>query len=680
MKRIRLHPQGAVRAAMTMAAAGSEDIFRRLGASAQTCDLGDQELFLAEELISMYPFVAEGAAQRSALAMLILAIMVSERQGSTCIPLDGLDAVMKEFVATTGLELSTRELTRALQHITKGHFGSMIGFGAARQPLVVDRNALYTERARWLEVRVAHGLRGRLVGPTSNVAIPGQHRNVNAAAIDAALDDVLARAAGPALSDEQIAAVRAAAAGALTIITGGPGTGKTAVAATLVRVLAQLDPRPIALAAPTGKAAQRLGEVIAAQLGRITAPNAVEQGLVANSPAATTLHRLLAFKPGQQRAVTRAALPLGALVIDESSMIDLELMAAVLDALAPDTALILLGDSHQLPAVNAGQIMADVSGLAASPEPGLAARVATLTHSFRMDVRDPDGAAVLQAAQAIDAGDVKGVLDPKRGLAVVRRTAAALAFRGVEYVDTAGSDSRLMAVVSAAWHRMLLPQESTAAALPILTLLDGQLPAAQAAALDAVFHARTQTRILTVTRGQSTGTEMINQRCHELASTAWRSAEDEGRAVWLAGEPVMVVTNDYQRGLWNGDQGIIAKLQADGDGDGTSDSGTRIMLRAWFRIAGVWTPFAIEALRDRLELCWAMTVHKSQGSEMDCAVVVVPHRDTPLVTRELLYTAVTRARKSAVLVGPRSVVYAGKRGIMRNSRLIERVLSPDPVP
>ncbi len=670
MKRIRLHPQGAVRAALMTPQFGTDDIFRQLSASAAACDLGDQELYLAEELISMYPFVALGGAHRNALAMLVLAIMVSERQGSTCIPLDRLGPVIKEFVATTGLELSTRELHRALEYITAGHFGSMIGVGAERQPLVIDRNALYTERARWLEVRVAQGLRARLVG---------QQRTVDPHAIDTALADVLGRAAGPALSDEQAAAVRAAATGALTIITGGPGTGKTAVAATVVRVLAQLDARPIALAAPTGKAAQRLGEVIAAQLGRIAAPNAVEQALLANPPAATTLHRLLTFKPGQQRAATRASLPLGALIIDESSMIDLELMAAVLDALAPDTALILLGDSHQLPAVNAGQIMADVSGLAASAEPGLAARVATLTHSFRMDVRDPDGAAVLQAAQAIDAGDIKGVLDAKRGLATVRRSATALTFRGVEYVDTGANDSRLMAVLSAAWHRMLLPHESTAPGLPILSLLDGQLPAAQVAAMDAVFHARTQTRILTVTRGQSTGTEMINQRCHELASSAWRQAT-EAPATWLAGEPVMVVTNDYQRGLWNGDQGLIAWLQVDRDGDGTSDQDSGCMLRAWFRIAGVWTPFAIEALRDRLELCWAMTVHKSQGSEMDCAVVVVPHRDTPLVTRELLYTAVTRARKSAVLVGPRSVVYAGKRGILRNSRLIERVLSPDPAP
>ena len=673
MTRLRLHPKGAVRAALTPHHAATEDIFRRLGASAQACDLGDQELYLAEELISMYPFVGEGAAQRSALAMLILAIMVSERQGSTCIPLAGIDAVMKEFIATTRLELHARDLNRALAHITSGHLGSMFGHGAARQPLVVDRNALYTERARWLEVRVAAGLRARLLG---------QPRRADASTVDAALRDVLTRAAGPSLSDEQAAAVRAAATGALTIITGGPGTGKTAVAATVVRVLAQLDNRPIALAAPTGKAAQRLGEVIAGQLARIAQPNAAETSLLHDPPAASTLHRLLSFHPGQQRSAMRSALPLGALLIDESSMIDLELMAAVLDALAPDTALILLGDSHQLPAVNAGQIMADVSGLCNSPDADLAARVVTLTHSYRMDARDPDGAAVLRAAQTIDAGDIKNVLDTKRGLATTRRNANAIEFRGVEYFDTVGSDSRLMAVVSAAWHRMLLPSETTEAALPILQLVDGALPAAQAAALDAVFAARTQTRILTVTRGQSTGTDLINQRCHELASTAWRSGDEVAsreHTSWLPGEPVMVVTNDYQRGLWNGDQGIIARMRSDVDGDGTSDVFAGTLLRAWFRVAGTWTPFAIEALRDRLELCWAMTVHKSQGSEMDTAVVVLPHRDTPLITRELLYTAVTRARKSAVLVGPRSVVQAGKRGILRNSRLIERVLTPDTV-
>jgi exodeoxyribonuclease V alpha subunit len=669
MNRIRLHPKGAVRVALAAHHNANDDIFRRLGTSAAVCDLGEQELYLAEELISMYPFVGEGVAQRTALAMLILAIVVSERQGSTCIPLESLDRVMKEFVATTGLDLPTRDLNRALQHITRGHLGSMFGHGDDRQPLIVDRNALYTERARWLEVRVATALRARLLAKVTAA---------REAAVDSAMQDIMSRSIEHQLSQQQLDAVRAAATGSLTIITGGPGTGKTAVAATVVRVLAQLDSRPLALAAPTGKAAQRLGEVIATGLRQIQSPNQTELALLQQPPQATTLHRLLSFRAGQQREATRSVLPIGALIVDESSMIDLELMAAVLDALAADSTLVLLGDSHQLPAVNAGQIMADVSALAFGSDAQLARRVATLTHSYRMDVRDPDGAAVLQAANAIDAGDIKAVLDSKQAMSHLRKSPAAIEFRGVEFIDTAGSDSRLTPVLTTAWQRMLLPNESEAAAVPELQLVDGRLGTAQSALLDAVFAARTQTRILAVTRGQSTGSDLINQQCHEFASTRWRT-NNHAASTWLPGEPVMVVINDHQRGLWNGDQGVLAPLIV----DGTS------VLRAWFRVGGPrwnqdaniwdrgqWTPFAIESLRDRLQLCWAMTVHKSQGSEMDCAVIIMPHRDTPLLTRELLYTAVTRARKSAVLVGQKSVLLASKRGVARHSRLIDRIVTP----
>jgi exodeoxyribonuclease V alpha subunit len=138
-----------------------------------------------------------------------------------------------------------------------------------------------------------------------------------------------------------------------------------------------------------------------------------------------------------------------------------------------------------------------------------------------------------------------------------------------------------------------------------------------------------------------------------------------GRPELVPGEPVMITANDYQRGVFNGDQGIIVR----------ADEGLgRHHYRAVFRTGGALRPFAIEALRDRLELAWALTVHKSQGSELDAIALVLPHDDLPIVTRELIYTGITRARTSAVIVGSRSLLIAGaKRRALRYSGLADRL-------
>src|SRR5262249_60833217 len=144
-------------------------------------------------------------------------------------------------------------------------------------------------------------------------------------------------------------------------------------------------------------------------------------------------------------------------------------------------------------------------------------------------------------------------------------------------------------------------------------------------------------RILTATRSLQTGSQDINAYLHDLALDRMSVS---GRPEFVPGEPVMITANDYQRGLFNGDQGIIVRAD---EGLG----GHRF--RAVFRSGGKLTPFAIEALRDRLELSWALTVHKSQGSELDAVALLLPEDDLPLVTRELLYTGITRARSGVAI-------------------------------
>jgi len=196
----------------------------------------------------------------------------------------------------------------------------------------------------------------------------------------------------------------------------------------------------------------------------------------------------------------------------------------------------------------------------------------------------------------------------------------------------------------------------------VFRFVDGVVDPAHAAALEALWAQLQRGRILTVTRALPTGSIALNAHLHDLALDRSSLAS---RPEFVPGEPVMVTANDYHRGLFNGDQGIVVR----------ADEGLEHHhFRAVFRIAGQLRPFAIEALRDRLELSWALTVHKSQGSELDAVALILPHEDLPLVTRELLYTGVTRARTGVVICGSKAVLTTGaKRGALRHSKLGARL-------
>ena len=674
-----LHPKGTLRArfggARDRGANGSratEDVFRRLGVGARKCDLGDEGLYLAEELVEADSWL--GGSDPETLAILVLALMIAQRQGSTRLPLDPkgpLRDIVRDIARVSGSEL---DLARTLKKITSltsaPRFGSVIGVGEARLPLIVDDNCLYTERTRWLEQRVAARLAVRLAKPSP-------------AALERA-----ALAAAPVtggLSAEQARAVELALSGGLGVVTGGPGTGKTVVAGAIIRGLARLGIENIALAAQTGKAANRLTEVIGDQLARLAVPPIrlaslgiaaehpgpppglpsptpgppeADRKLAASPPVAQTLHRLLGYRGDGFAYHVKSPLPVGALLIDEASMVDLELMDAVLDALPESAPLILIGDPHQLPAIDAGQILADL----ADPTGVAMHRVAVLEHSYRMDADDPRGRAVLQAAAAVRTGSAHKLADGKLATA---RTAGTLAYSGAEFVDVAAVervDDAVLAVAEAFHHHFDGPKAQRTADRLVFEFTDGHVKPSQAAELEQLWRQLICARILTVTRGQPTGSIAINAYLHARALDRMTVV---GRPDFVPGEPVMITANDHHRGLFNGDQGIV--IRAD-EGLGKHH------FRAVFRSGGRLVPFAIEALRDRLELAWALTVHKSQGSEMDAACLVLPHDDLPLVTRELLYTAITRARTSVVIAGSRTVLaVGGKRNALRHSGLTARM-------
>ena len=645
-----LLPRGTLRARFEPPSGA--DMFRRLGVGARSCDLGDEGLYLAEELVAADQWF--GGRDPLTLGVLILALMIAQRQGSTCLPLDPaprghLRTLVTEIARLAGLSGEAPGLVRAIVRLTgMPQFDSVVGTRDQRLPLIVDGGCLYTERSRWLEARVAGRIAARL-GPPGTAA----------AGVAAALADLARRPSAATLSDEQTRAVGLALAGRLAVVTGGPGTGKTLVAAAIVRGFARLGVAQIALAAQTGKAANRLTQMIGEQLAAVREPGDADRALAAAPPVAQTLHRLLGYRGERFAHHAQSPLPVGAVIVDEASMIDLELMDALLDALPAGSPLVLIGDAHQLPAIDAGQILADL----ATPDGPAAACVGVLARSYRMDTSDPNGRAVYDAATAIHDGAAQRLVDRSHALAVPR-TPGTLGFAGVEWVDPTAADDpqdAVLAVAESMWHHAGGPR-GLRAAERVFRFTDGHVDPAQTAELERLWQLLARARILTVTRALPTGSLAINAHLHELALERMSVT---GRPELVPGEPVMITANDYQRGLFNGDQGII--IRAD-------DGLDRHHYRAVFRTGGTLRPFAIEALRDRLELAWALTVHKSQGSELDAITLILPHEDLPIVTRELIYTGITRARTGAAIVGSRDLlVKAGKRGAIRYSGLADRL-------
>jgi exodeoxyribonuclease V alpha subunit len=350
-------------------------------------------------------------------------------------------------------------------------------------------------------------------------------------------------------------------------------------------------------------------------------------------------------------------------------MVDLDLMAAVLEALPDSAPLVLIGDAHQLPAVDAGKILSDLASL----NLGGRACVATLEHSHRMDAADPRGRQVLDTARAIHRGEGQRITDRHEPLAVAR-TPGTLTFSGSEWVDAVPEGTTARAVAAALWHRYGGAQANRIANDTVFRFEAGSVVAEQASDLEALWSLLTQARLLTVTRGLPTGSIALNAYLHQLALDRMTLV---ATPEFVPGEPVMITANDYQRGLWNGDQGMIIRAEetlGPSAAPPPSRQGRHHRYRALFRTGGKLVPFAIEALRDRIELAWALTIHKSQGSEFDAVAMVLPDDDLPLLTRELIYTGITRARTSVVLCGSRTAIHsAAKRVALRHSGLADRI-------
>lgn len=501
---------------------------------------------------------------------------------------------------------------------------------AAGGPLVLRGDTLYLARYDRFEARLADAVCARLEpAPPPDPAL-----------LAASLDRLWGPGGTtPGNAEQKAAAARAATQG-FAVIVGGPGTGKTT---TVVRILAllleQWPALRVGLLAPTGKAAARLTESVRSALGDPKAA-AIAPDIQAKMPCeASTIHRALGLRPddpSRARHHRENPLPFDAVVVDEASMIPLALMTRLLDAVAVGARVVLLGDQHQLASVEAGAVLADLCGPEDAPDWPLAPAIARLTASYRFQ----DDGGIGRLARAVKAGDAEAV---------------EAALRAPQALVTVPFERPVLS-----WLRTPSP-----AALFDALCAEGVEHAVRCLrpgpAPTQILGQANQVRLLCAHRRGLLGVERLNEAIGQAVAAAFGV---RGAARIWGGLPFLVTENDNEQGIFNGDTGVFLPDPAlDG------------RLRAFLPQAGEpGRPRSIDAQRlPAWEPVFAMTIHKSQGSEFGHAVVVLPEAVSPIVTRELVYTGLTRARDSVTLAAEPAVLRAGvAERVVRATGLAER--------
>jgi exodeoxyribonuclease V alpha subunit len=467
---------------------------------------------------------------------------------------------------------------------------------------------------------------------------------------------------GEAPDIRQKQAAAAAVLRRLAVVAGGPGTGKTTTVARIVALLeeqalaAGAAPPLIALAAPTGKAAARLAEAVHTEATRLEVDHAIRARML--ELEASTIHRLLGWKPrthSRFRHDRGNRLPFDVVIVDETSMVSLSLMARLTEAVRREARLILVGDPGQLTSIEAGAVLGDIVGPAAD-EPRMSAVVRGAVEEATgsavegsgpsADVAVGDGIVVLRTvhrfgggietlADAIHAGDADAAI-------------GALADENITWIDTDAGDPAALDTLS------IVREAAVTTGLAVIEAARAG-DAARAIRELGVF------RVLCAHRRGAHGVATWMPRIE-----TWLGAELPGFGAdqWYVGRPLLVTENDHGIRLYNGDTGVVVTSPTTGRPTAAFERQGEIVTFSPTRLAAV-------------ETVYAMTVHKSQGSQFDTAAVLLPDPASPILTRELLYTAVTRARSHLMLVGTEESIRAAvDRPIARASGLRQRLWSP----
>lgn len=538
--------------------------------------------------------------------LLAVALLVAQtRAGSVCLDL----ATAAEIASDIGMEQSGATLLWPPAPQWQELIAASPTTQRSDPPLTLRGTLLYLDRYVRHEDHLLSIIVGRQEGTPS---------------VDRALLDAdLARLFRSDFDESQQQAVVAAVSRQFTVIAGGPGTGKTTTIAKVVaalqsQLLSGLTVHPmIALTAPTGRAAARLQEAVQRAAGTLDVDPAVARAMAGTNAA--TLHRLLGWQPGNRSRFAHHRgnpLPHDVVIVDESSMISLALMDQLLDAVRPDARVVLVGDPKQLASVDAGSVFGDIVGQTPVTDEQAGIVVLSRVHRF--------GGEISELAAAILSGDAAAAT------AILRQPCESITWHEVgSEVDLASAQSRALTDLQPYW----------------LNLIDSAVRGDVGAASKAVANAR----VLCAHREGPAGVSDWNARAFWSLADARSIGRDPNS--WFPGRPLLVAENDYQLGVFNGDSAVIIKDAADGE------------VAVFDREP---EPFRVNPSRlGNVATAFASTVHKSQGSQFAAVVVVLPNPESHVLSRELLYTAVTRATDRVILVGSQESLDAA---INRRSR------------
>ena len=560
-------------------------------------------------------FIASQAQSGIDGLLSLSAALVSEanQRGNVCIELDGF--TMRPLFVSTYIAAS--EIPCGIDSASwcsQLRASTCVGGPNDSAPLTLDGGRLYLNRYWNYENRVANKI----------CAMLETRCELDSEQISKQVERVFADS--NAVDEDQKFAVATAAQKHFCVISGGPGSGKTSTVIRILSVLTALDPNiRIALAAPTGKAAARMMASINQRIEQIDIDPASRAAL---PTTATTIHRLLGYRRHGYHYHEQHQLALDCVVVDEASMIDLQLMYHLLTALPPTARLILLGDRDQLASVAAGNVLGDITGHGYAVDfdsAAVAASIALLRNNYRFD-RD---SAIGELAAHVNQGQSKAALD------LLHQGA-----RGLRWYT--GSDDQIHAD-ALAW------------------LYAAYEPVFDCDSADDALEVYEKTRLLCATNQGPFGVEWLNR----TISKAMLARNNLAETNVFHGLPILIKRNHHELGLFNGDSGILWRYPGG--------------LRACFRdSAGDIRDLAVNRLPE-FAPAWASTVHKSQGSEFDSVFLILPSDpDSEALSRELLYTAITRARQQFILHAPESVVISSIESLtQRHSGLARKLGWPD---
>jgi exodeoxyribonuclease V alpha subunit len=591
--------------------------------------------------------------------ILLAAAMVSRftREGNICLdlrsfegrPLDG-DNDSADVMVLPALSKWSAALEES----------KVVGRPGDYKPLILDnRPRLYLYRYWDYERTLADFIKGRIrnIEDKKNRRDPG---DVDIPLFRESLSRLFpARPDDDGVTDWAKIAAVTAFLNRFSVISGSPGTGKTTVVAKVLALLIEQSKGKelrIALAAPTGKAAFRLQESLRKNKEGLASPDAIKAAIPDN---ATTIHRLLGSLKNSPyfRFNKGNPLPFNVVVIDEASMVDLPLMSKLVQAMPPEARLILLGDRDQLSSVEAGAVLGDICGIGA-PKPYSTDFTSTLKAFTGHDLAGSDAESM--------PGIQDSIVELKKNYRFEKDTGISRACNEVNAGNSQGAMSILRSDTygDISWSDVRGPDAMVSAVRKVvnkrfnnyLKVLDLNNYS------ERTFEFFEKFRILCAVRQGPFGVVALN-RIVERVLRESNLIRPEGE--WYRGRPIMITRNDYNLRLFNGDVGVILP-----------DYGQGNELRAFFRDAGGNIRKLPPVMLPDHETVFAMTVHKSQGSEFESILLILPDNDSPLLTRELIYTGITRAKKNVEIWGTEGIFRAAvSRRIMRTSGLYDALYS-----